>query len=263
MLDIYFCHPGKNILFVAVSFSRVQFILSNCACNVSNVSVYVEFYYDGTSAGMTPRYHHRPRLNYEDDEDCVEWQRARDDEAQTDAFQCRLTARLVNLIFFSRHVYYRRVQFCERGKEREGETQRRQITDPRSLNSRCRCNNAAHVCRERRGLENNASACVSRAMTFLVRRWFFASTVVTSGTAWCATSDCTGSRANRRKKYICRFSKLGHIFAPFIFYHRKYFAINYSLDVSRKKKKKKSLKLNLIFHININSDWINYDEKWN
>lgn len=119
MLDIYFCHPDKNILFVAVSFSRVQFILSNCACNVSNVSVYVEFYYDGTSAGMTPRYHHRPRLNYEDDEDCVEWQRARDDEAQTDAFQCRLTARLVNLIFFSRHIYYRRVQFCERGKERE------------------------------------------------------------------------------------------------------------------------------------------------
>lgn len=67
------------------------------------------------------------------------------DEAQTAAFQRRLTARLVNSIFLSASIL--QVSMIPRGRMKE--TRRRRITGPRSLNSRCRRNNAAHVCRAR------------------------------------------------------------------------------------------------------------------
>lgn len=73
-----------------------------------------------------------------------------------------------------------------RGKEREREKemQRRQITDPRSLNSRSVGATTRPTCVVEDG--EIREQCVGLCFTsddVHVRRWLFASTVVTSGTA--------------------------------------------------------------------------------
>lgn len=93
-----------------------------------------------------------------------------------------------------------------RGKEREreGETQRRQITDPRSLNSRSRRRNTRPTCvvedEDSRTMHRSVFHARWRSHTevaFRVDGCYLGNSVMCS-----VTNDCAGSRANTRKKTV-------------------------------------------------------------